>query len=145
MGGRGGGSRASALGQAQTRAQAPAPVSLANDPEREYRKWFNRPYDITADIADTGNDREVSNIIFVLPDRNARMSWDGKAMIVRDNETDQILPFKAKTANTVFKQVSRYYGRKVKYTNPIGAEFSIGSDADDLRSTPAARKYGMGR
>lgn len=139
MGGRGGGSSL-----ASKAATPSAAASLAIDPEREYRQWFANPRDITADSIDQGEGFTPDiKINMLLPDRDATLSWDGRSFIVRDMQTDERLPFSGQRRTTVMRQISRFYGRRVEWVESSGRITHSGSNAADLRKTPAARKYRM--
>lgn len=117
-------------------------TSLAIDPHQEYRNWLANPRDITADSIDQGEGFPPDNKInMVLPDRDATLSWDGKSFIVRDMQTDELLPFKGQRRTTVMRQISRFYGKRVEWVNSSGRTTYSGSDVADLSQTPAGRKY----
>lgn len=146
MGGRGGAPRtnlATAVAEAAARAEAsPAPApSLAMDPAREFAQWLANPRDIPADSMGAFGGRD-DRINILLPDRDASLEWNGRSFVVRDTQTDQLLPFKGQRHTTVYRQISRFYGRKVEAVYRGKAPFTVGSDVADLRQTPAAHKYG---
>lgn len=132
MGGRGGSPNAT--------TQAPSRTPMEG--ELEFRQWLKRPRPAAANMVD---DPDVANkVLLDLPDRGAyidRKSYSA-GPVVRDFSSDDVL-FQGRSDPDLYRQISKFYGVEVHYTNERTFATKTYGSKGDIRTSPAARKYGV--